>query len=39
LLPTGASIAVRNDGDGDLWVVTLSSEPYDPADSIPRKVV
>jgi dTDP-4-dehydrorhamnose 3,5-epimerase-like enzyme len=39
LLPPGASIAVRNDGDGDLWVVTLSSETYDPADSIPRKVV
>lgn len=39
LLPTGYSIAVRNDGESDLWVVTISSEPYDPADSIPRKVV
>ena len=39
LLPTGASIAVRNDGDSDLWIVTISSEPYDPADSIPRKVL
>ena len=39
LLSTGASIAVRNEGDGDLWMVTISSEPYDPADSIPRKVV
>ena len=39
LLPTGSSIAVRNDSDGDLWVVTISSEPYDPGDSIPRKVV
>jgi hypothetical protein len=39
LLSPGASIGVRNDGDGDLWIVTLSSETYDPADSIPRKVV
>jgi len=39
LLPPGASIAVRNDGDRDLWIVTISSETYDPADSIPRKVV
>lgn len=39
LLPTGSSIAVRNDGEDDLWIVTISSEPYDPADSIPRKVV
>jgi dTDP-4-dehydrorhamnose 3,5-epimerase-like enzyme len=39
LLPPGASIAVRNDGDRDLWIVTISSEPYDPADSLPRKVV
>ncbi len=39
LLSPGASIAVRNDGDGDLWIVTVSSETYDPADSIPRKVV
>ncbi len=39
LLSPGASIAVRNDGEGDLWMVTISSESYDPADSIPRKVV
>ena len=39
LLSPGASIAVRNDGDDDLWIVTISSESYDPADSIPRKVV
>jgi dTDP-4-dehydrorhamnose 3,5-epimerase-like enzyme len=39
LLPAGSSIAVRNDGESDLWVVTISSEPYDPADSISRKVV
>ena len=39
LLPPGPSIAVRNDGDRDLWIVTISSETYDPADSIPRKVV
>jgi hypothetical protein len=39
LLPPGASIAVRNDGDCDLWIATISSEAYDAADSIPRKVV
>jgi dTDP-4-dehydrorhamnose 3,5-epimerase-like enzyme len=39
LLSPGPSIAVRNDGDGDLWIVTISSEAFDPADSIPRKVV
>jgi hypothetical protein len=39
LLPPGPSIAVRNDGDRDLWIVTISSEAYDSADSIPRKVV
>ncbi len=39
LLSPGASIGVRNDGDGDLWLITISSETYDPADSIPRKVV
>jgi dTDP-4-dehydrorhamnose 3,5-epimerase-like enzyme len=39
LLSPGASIAVRNDGDGDLWLVTISSETYDPADSVPRRVV
>ena len=39
LLPPGVSIAVRNDGDCDLWIVTISSEAYEAADSIPRKVV
>jgi len=39
LLSPGASIAVRNDGNSDLWIVTISSETYDPADSFPRKVV
>jgi dTDP-4-dehydrorhamnose 3,5-epimerase-like enzyme len=39
LLSPGASIAMRNEGNSDLWIVTISSETYDPADSIPRKVV
>jgi oxalate decarboxylase/phosphoglucose isomerase-like protein (cupin superfamily) len=35
----GASHAVRNDGDGTLWLVAISSETYDPAESVGRKVV
>lgn len=33
------SHAVRNDGDRDLWLVAISSETYDPAESVTRKVV
>jgi len=39
LLSPGASHAVRNDGDADLWLVAISSETYDPAESVTRKVV
>ena len=39
LLSPGASHAVRNDSDDTLWLVAISSEPYDPADSVMRKVV
>ncbi len=39
LLSPGASHAVRNDGDADLWLVAISSEPYDPAESVTRRVV
>ena len=39
LVSPGASHAVRNDGDRDLWLVAISSETYDPAESVARKVV
>lgn len=39
LVSPGASHAVRNDGDRALWLVALSSESYDPAESVTRKVV
>ena len=38
ILP-GASHAVRNDGAQTLTLMAASSEPYDPQDSVPRKVV
>jgi oxalate decarboxylase/phosphoglucose isomerase-like protein (cupin superfamily) len=39
LVSPGASHAVRNDGDGTVWLVAISSETYDPAESVARKVV
>jgi oxalate decarboxylase/phosphoglucose isomerase-like protein (cupin superfamily) len=39
LVSPGASHAVRNDGESDLWLVAISSESYDPAESVSRKVV
>ncbi len=39
LVSPGASHAVRNDGDGTLWLVAISSETYDPAESVVRRVV
>jgi mannose-6-phosphate isomerase-like protein (cupin superfamily) len=39
LVSPGASHAVRNDGPAPLWLVTCSSEPYDPATVVARKVV
>lgn len=39
LVSPGASHAVRNDGDGNLWLVAISSETYDPAESVARRVV
>jgi dTDP-4-dehydrorhamnose 3,5-epimerase-like enzyme len=39
LVSPGASHAVRNDGDQPLWLVAISSETYDPAESVTRKVV
>jgi oxalate decarboxylase/phosphoglucose isomerase-like protein (cupin superfamily) len=39
LVPPGASHAVRNDSDCLLWLVAISSETYDPAESLARRVV
>jgi oxalate decarboxylase/phosphoglucose isomerase-like protein (cupin superfamily) len=39
LVSPGASHAVRNDGDNLLWLVAISSETYDPAESVARKVI
>lgn len=39
LVSPGQSHAVRNNGDCDLWLVAISSETYDPAESVARKVV
>ena len=39
LVSPGASHAIRNDGDGTIRLVALSSEPYDPTETIARKVV
>jgi dTDP-4-dehydrorhamnose 3,5-epimerase-like enzyme len=39
LVSPGASHAVRNDGEDQLWLVAFSSELYDPAESVTRKVV
>jgi len=39
LISPDASHAVRNDGDSTLWLVAISSETYDPAESVARKVV
>lgn len=39
LVSPGASHAVRNDGEQELRLVALSSETYDPAESVTRKVV
>ena len=39
LVAPGASHAVRNDGEKILWVASISSETYDAADRVERKVV
>jgi len=39
LVSPGASHAVRNDGDSLMWLVAISSETYDPAESVTRKLV
>ena len=39
LVSPEASHAVRNDGTAPLWLVACSSEPYDPSETVARKVV
>ena len=39
LISPGASHAVRNEDESDLWLVAISSETYDPAESVARKVI
>ncbi len=39
LISPGASHAVRNDGGEAMWLIAISSETYDPAESVTRKVV
>jgi len=39
LVAPGASHAVRNEGEDLLWLIAISSEQYDPAESVTRKVV
>jgi oxalate decarboxylase/phosphoglucose isomerase-like protein (cupin superfamily) len=39
LVAPGASHAVRNDGGSPLWLVACSSEPYDPKETVARKVI
>jgi len=39
LILPGTSHAVRNQGTVPLWLVACSSEPYDPAETVARKVV
>ncbi len=39
LVSPGSSHAVRNDGAAPLWLVACSSEPYDPKETVARKVV
>jgi dTDP-4-dehydrorhamnose 3,5-epimerase-like enzyme len=39
LILPGAAHAVRNDEAGTLWLAAVSSEPYDPNETVARKVV
>jgi hypothetical protein len=39
LVSPGASHAIRNDGESPLWLVACSSEPFDPTETVARKVV
>ncbi len=39
LVSPGASHAVRNEGTSPLWLMACSFEPYDPTETVARKVV
>jgi oxalate decarboxylase/phosphoglucose isomerase-like protein (cupin superfamily) len=39
LVSPGNSHAVRNDGAAPLWLAACSSEPYDPTETVARRVV
>jgi dTDP-4-dehydrorhamnose 3,5-epimerase-like enzyme len=39
LISPGCSNAVRNDGKNPLWLIACSSERYDPATVVARKVI
>jgi len=39
LVPAGAAHAVRNHGAADLWMVAVSSEPYNPSETVKRKLI
>ena len=39
LVSPGRSHAVRNNGAAPLWLIACSSEPYDPTETVLRKVV
>jgi len=39
LVSPGSSHAVRNNGEVPLWLAACSSEPYDPTETVVRKVV
>jgi dTDP-4-dehydrorhamnose 3,5-epimerase-like enzyme len=39
LVTPGISHAVRNDGSNKLWLAAFSSEPYDPATVVARRVL
>lgn len=38
-VPPGSSHAVRNDGQSTLWLIAFSSEPYNPAETVARRLV
>jgi mannose-6-phosphate isomerase-like protein (cupin superfamily) len=39
LVSPGTSHAVRNDGSITLWLVACSSMPYDPAETVAKRVI
>lgn len=39
LVPPGTAHALRNDGAVDLWMVAISSEPYNPSETVRRGLI